>query len=219
MQITGMENAQEATDISLLLRAGSLATPMEIVEERTVGPSMGKENIANGIKSTVWGFMAIVLMMAFYYMGFGLVSVVSLSVNLIFLVALLSAIQATLTLPGIAAITLTLGMAIDANVLINERIRDEIRNGNTPQASINMGYEKAWGTILDSNITTMIAGIALFYFGSGPIKGFAVVHVLGILTSMYSSIWVSRAIINYIYGRRRHIHKLSIGEIFKIDNN
>jgi preprotein translocase subunit SecD len=219
VQITGMENAQEATDISLLLRAGSLATPMEIVEERTVGPSMGKENIANGIKSTIWGFIAIVIMIAAYYMGFGLVSVVSLSVNLIFLVALLSAIQATLTLPGIAAITLTIGMAIDANVLINERIRDEIRNGNTPQASINIGYEKAWGTILDSNITTMIAGIALFYFGSGPIKGFAVVHVLGILTSMYSSIWVSRAIINYIYGRRRHIHKLSIGEIFKIDNN
>ena len=219
VQITGMQNAQEATDISLLLRAGSLATPMEIVEERTVGPSMGKENIANGIKSTVWGFMAIVIMIAAYYMGFGLVSVVSLSVNLVFLVALLSVIQATLTLPGIAAITLTIGMAIDANVLINERIRDEIRNGNTPQASINIGYEKAWGTILDSNITTMIAGIALFYFGSGPIKGFAVVHVLGILTSMYSSIWVSRAIINYIYGRRRHIHKLSIGEIFKIENN
>lgn len=219
VQITGMENAQEATDIALLLRAGSLATPMEIVEERTVGPSMGKENIANGIKSTIWGFMAIVIMIAVYYMGFGLVSVVSLSVNLVFLVALLSVIQATLTLPGIAAITLTIGMAIDANVLINERIRDEIRNGNTPQASINIGYEKAWGTILDSNITTMIAGIALFYFGSGPIKGFAVVHVLGILTSMYSSIWVSRAIINYIYGRRRHIHKLSIGEIFKIDNN
>jgi preprotein translocase subunit SecD len=162
VQITGMENAQEATDISLLLRAGSLATPMEIVEERTVGPSMGKENIANGIKSTIWGFIAIVIMIAAYYMGFGLVSVVSLSVNLIFLVALLSAIQATLTLPGIAAITLTIGMAIDANVLINERIRDEIRNGNTPQASINIGYEKAWGTILDSNITTMIAGIALF---------------------------------------------------------
>ena len=219
VQITGMENAQEATDIALLLRAGSLATPMEIVEERTVGPSMGKENIANGIKSTIWGFMAIVIMIAAYYMGFGLVSVVSLSVNLVFLVALLSVIQATLTLPGIAAITLTIGMAIDANVLINERIRDEIRNGNTPQASINIGYEKAWGTILDSNITTMIAGIALFYFGSGPIKGFAVVHVLGILTSMYSSIWVSRAIINYIYGRRRHIHKLSIGEIFKIENN
>ena len=219
VQITGMGNAQEATDRALLLRAGSLATPMEIVEEGTVGPSMGKENIANGIKSTIWGFMAIVIMMAAYYMGFGLVSVVSLSVNLVFLVALLSVIQATLTLPGIAAITLTIGMAIDANVLINERIRDEIRNGNTPQASINIGYEKAWGTILDSNITTMIAGIALFYFGSGPIKGFAVVHVLGILTSMYSSIWVSRAIINYIYGRRRHIHKLSIGEIFKIDNN
>ena len=219
VQITGMQNAQEATDIALLLRAGSLATPMDIVEERTVGPSMGKENIANGIKSTIWGFMAIIIMIAAYYMGFGLVSVVSLSVNLIFLVALLSVIQATLTLPGIAAITLTIGMAIDANVLINERIRDEIRNGNTPQASINIGYQKAWGTILDSNITTMIAGIALFYFGSGPIKGFAVVHVLGILTSMFSAIWVSRAIINYIYGRRRHIHKLSIGEIFKIDNN
>ena len=219
VQITGMENAQEATDISLLLRAGSLATPMEIVEERTVGPSMGKENIANGIKSTVWGFMAIVLMMAFYYMGFGLVSVVSLSVNLIFLVALLSAIQATLTLPGIAAITLTLGMAIDANVLINERIRDEIRNGNTPQASISIGYEKAWGTLVDSNMTTMIAGLALFVFGSGPIKGFAVVLMLGILTSMYSSIWVSRGIINYVYGNRRHINKLSIGEIFRVDNN
>ena len=180
---------------------------------------MGQENINRGVKSTIWGFIAIVFMMSIYYMGFGLVSVIGLTVNLLFLVALLSAIQATLTLPGIAAIALTLGMAIDANVLINERIRDEIRNGNTPQASIHIGYEKAWGTILDSNITTMIAGLALFMFGSGPIKGFAVVHVLGILTSMYSSIWVSRAIINYIYGNRRHIKKLSIGEIFKVDNN
>jgi len=170
-----------------LLRAGSLAAPMDIIEERTVGPSMGQENINRGVKSTIWGFIAIVFMMSIYYMGFGLVSVIGLTVNLLFLVALLSAIQATLTLPGIAAIALTLGMAIDANVLINERIRDEIRNGNTPQASIHIGYEKAWGTILDSNITTMIAGLALFMFGSGPIKGFAVVHVLGILTSMYSS--------------------------------
>ena len=219
VQITGMENAQEATDIALLLRAGSLAAPMEIVEERTVGPSMGKENIARGVNSTIWGFVAIMILMSLYYMTFGLVSVVALSANLLFLVALLSAIQATLTLPGLAAIALTLGMAIDANVLINERIRDEIRNGNTPQASIHMGYEKAWGTILDSNITTLIAGLALFMFGSGPIKGFAVVHVLGILTSMYSAIWVSRSIINYIYGRKRKIESLSIGEIYKIENN
>ena len=158
VQITGMENTQEATDIALLLRAGSLAAPMEIVEERTVGPSMGKENIERGVNSTLWGFVAIMVLMSAYYMTFGIVSVVALSVNLLFLVALLSAIQATLTLPGLAAIALTLGMAIDANVLINERIRDEIRNGNTPQASIHMGYEKAWGTILDSNITTLIAG-------------------------------------------------------------
>jgi preprotein translocase subunit SecD len=214
-----MRNAQEATDVALLLRAGSLATPMEIVEERTVGPSMGKANIAKGVNSTIWGFIAIAFIMGIYYMLFGVISVIGLSVNLLFLVALLSVIQATLTLPGLAAIALTLGMAIDANVLINERIRDELRNGNTPQASIKMGYEKAWGTILDSNITTMIAGIALFMFGTGPIKGFAVVHVLGILTSMYSAIWVSRSIVNYIYGSRRKVGKLSIGEIFKVDNN
>jgi len=219
VQITGMRNTQEATDIALLLRAGSLATPMEIVEERTVGPSMGKENIARGINSTLWGFVAIIVLMSLYYMVFGVVSVIALSANLFFLVALLSAIQATLTLPGLAAIALTLGMAIDANVLINERIRDEIRNGNTPQASISLGYEKAWGTILDSNITTLIAGLALFMFGSGPIKGFAVVHVLGILTSMYSAIWVSRSLINFIYGKKRHINKLSIGEIYKVENN
>ena len=219
VQITGMTNAQEATDIALLLRAGSLAAPMEIIEERTVGPSMGKENISRGVQSTIWGFIAIIIMMALYYMVFGVISVITLSVNLLFLVALLSALQATLTLPGLAAIALTLGMAIDSSVLINERIRDEIRNGNTPQASISKGYKMAWGTILDSNITTMIAGLALFMFGSGPIKGFAVVLVLGILTSMFSAIFVSRAIVNYIYGNKRQINKLSIGEIFKVDNN
>ena len=219
VQITGMDNTQEATDVALLLRAGSLAAPMEIIEERTVGPSMGKENISRGVQSTIWGFIAIITMMAIYYMVFGVISVISLSVNLFFLVALLSALQATLTLPGLAAIALTLGMAIDSSVLINERIRDEIRNGNTPQASISMGYKMAWGTILDSNITTMIAGLALFMFGSGPIKGFAVVLVLGILTSMFSAIFVSRAIVNYIYGNKRQKIKLSIGEIFKVDNN
>ena len=219
VQITGMNNTQEATDIALLLRAGSLAAPMEIIEERTVGPSMGKENISRGVQSTIWGFIAIITMMAIYYMVFGVISVITLSVNLFFLVALLSALQATLTLPGLAAIALTLGMAIDSSVLINERIRDEIRNENTPQASISRGYEMAWGTILDSNITTMIAGLALFMFGSGPIKGFAVVLVLGILTSMYSAIFVSRAIVNYIYGNKRQKIKLSIGEIFKVDNN
>ena len=219
VMITGMENAQESTDISLLLRAGSLSVPMEIVEERTVGPSMGKENIARGVNSTLWGFAAIVVLMVAYYMFFGVVSVIGLSVNLLFLTALLSVLQATLTLPGLAAIAITIGMAIDANVLINERIRDEIRNGMPPQKSISQGYEKAWGTILDSNITTMIAGLALFMFGSGPIKGFAVVLVLGILTSVFSAIFVSRGIVNYIYGNKRTIKKISIGEIFKVENN
>jgi len=219
VMITGMENAQESTDISLLLRAGSLSVPMEIVEERTVGPSMGKENIARGVNSTMWGFAAIVVLMVAYYMFFGVVSVIGLSVNLLFLTALLSALQATLTLPGLAAIAITIGMAIDANVLINERIRDEIRNGMPPQKSISQGYDKAWGTILDSNITTMIAGLALFMFGSGPIKGFAVVLVLGILTSVFSAIFVSRGIVNYIYGNKRTIKKISIGEIFKVENN
>ena len=219
VMITGMENAQESTDISLLLRAGSLSVPMEIVEERTVGPSMGKENIARGVNSTMWGFAAIVVLMVSYYMFFGVVSVIGLSVNLLFLTALLSALQATLTLPGLAAIAITIGMAIDANVLINERIRDEIRNGMPPQKSISQGYDKAWGTILDSNITTMIAGLALFMFGSGPIKGFAVVLVLGILTSVFSAIFVSRGIVNYIYGNKRTIKKISIGEIFKVENN
>ncbi|MFW5439772.1 MAG: protein translocase subunit SecD [Methylophilaceae bacterium] len=215
--ITGMENLQEANDLSLLMRAGALAAPMEIIEERTVGPSMGKENIASGVNSTLWGFAAIALMMMFYYMLFGTVSVTALAINLLLLVALLSMLQATLTLPGLAAIALTLGMAIDANVLINERIREELRDGNTPQASIRIGYEKAFGTILDSNITTLIAGAALFMFGTGPIKGFAVVHVLGILTSMFSAVMISRGIVNLIYGYRRKVVKLSIGQIYQAD--
>jgi preprotein translocase subunit SecD len=215
VQISGMNSPQEATDISLLLRAGALAAPMQIIEERTVGPSMGEENIKRGIHSTLWGFAAISVMMIIYYMIFGGVSIFALAVNLLLLVALLSILQATLTLPGLAAIALALGMAIDANVLINERIREELRNGNTPQASIHAGYDRAFDTILDSNVTTLIAGLALFMFGTGPIKGFAVVHVLGILTSMFSAILVSRALVNILYGYRRKIDKLSIGQIYR----
>jgi len=215
VQISGMANTQEATDISLLLRAGALAAPMDIIEERTVGPSMGQDNINRGVHSTLWGFAAIAVMMMIYYMAFGAVSVVALAINLLLLVALLSMLQATLTLPGLAAIALALGMAIDANVLINERVREEMRNGNTPQASIHAGYDRAFDTILDSNITTMIAGLALFMFGTGPIKGFAVVHVLGILTSMFSAVVVSRAIVNALYGYRRKLTKLSVGQIYK----
>ncbi len=215
VQISGMANTQEATDISLLLRAGALAAPMDIIEERTVGPSMGQDNINRGIHSTLWGFAAIAAMMMIYYMAFGTVSVFALGINLLLLVAILSMLQATLTLPGLAAIALALGMAIDANVLINERVREEMRNGNTPQASIHAGYDRAFDTILDSNITTMIAGLALFMFGTGPIKGFAVVHVLGILTSMFSAVVVSRAMINLIYGYRRKLTKLSVGQIYK----
>lgn len=211
VQISGMANAQEATDISLLLRAGALAAPMEIIEERTVGPSMGEENIKRGVHSTLWGFAAIAVMMIVYYMVFGGVSVMALGVNLLLLVAILSMLQATLTLPGLAAIALALGMAIDANVLINERIREELRNGNTPQASIHAGYDRAFDTILDSNVTTLIAGLALFMFGTGPIKGFAVVHVLGIMTSMFSAVLVSRALVNLLYGYRRKIERLRIG--------
>jgi preprotein translocase subunit SecD len=217
VQISGMGNVQEATDVALLLRAGALAAPMEIIEERTVGPSMGEQNIKRGVHSTLWGFAAIAVMMIFYYMMFGGVSVLALGVNLLLLVALLSMLQATLTLPGLAAIALALGMAIDANVLINERIREELRNGNTPQASIHAGYDRAFDTIIDSNVTTLIAGLALFMFGTGPIKGFAVVHVLGILTSMFSAVLVSRAIVNIIYGYRRKLTKLSIGQIYKAD--
>ena len=211
VQISGMANAQEATDIALLLRAGALAAPMEIIEERTVGPSMGEENIKRGMHSTLWGFAAIAVFMIIYYVMFGGISVIALGINLLFLVAILSVMQATLTLPGLAAIALTLGMAIDANVLINERIREELRNGNSPQSAIHTGYDRAFDTILDSNVTTLIAGLALLKFGSGPIKGFAVVHVLGILTSMFSAVVVSRAIVNLIYGYRRKINKLTIG--------
>jgi preprotein translocase subunit SecD len=201
----------EATDVALLLRAGSLAAPMEIIEERTVGPSLGADNIRKGFRSTLWGFVAIAVFMSMYYVIFGLISVLALSSNLLLLVALLSLLQATLTLPGIAAIALTLGMAIDANVLINERIREELRNGATPQAAIHAGYERAFGTILDSNVTTLIAGLALLIFGSGPIRGFAVVHCLGILTSIFSSVVISRAVVNLTYGSRRRLEKLAIG--------
>ncbi len=211
VQISGRMTTQEAKDVSLLLRAGALAAPMEIVEERTVGPSLGAENIEKGWKSTLIGFSLISAFMIVYYALFGAISVLALATNLILLVALLSMLQATLTLPGIAAVALTLGMAIDANVLINERIREELRNGNTPQNAIFEGYKRAWGTILDSNITTLIAGVALFMFGSGPVRGFAVVHCLGILTSMFSAVVVSRGLVNLIYGSRRKLDKLPIG--------
>ena len=215
VQISGRMSTQEANDTALLLRAGSLAAPMDIIEERTIGPSLGADNISKGFHSTLWGFAAIAVFMIAYYMLFGLISTIALSSNLLFLIALLSMLQATLTLPGIAAIALTLGMAIDANVLINERIREELRGGATPQAAIHAGYERAWGTILDSNVTTLIAGIALLIFGSGPVRGFAVVHCLGILTSLFSAVVVSRALVNLIYGRRRKHEALSIGQIWK----
>ena len=211
VQISGMRNVQEATDVSLLLRAGALAAPMDIIEERTVGPSMGEENIKRGVHSTLWGFAAIAVMMIIYYLVIGGISVLALGVNLLLLVAVLSMLQATLTLPGLAAIALTLGMAIDANVLINERIREELRNGNSPQAAIHAGYDRAFDTILDSNVTTLIVGIMLFSFGSGPVRGFAIVHVLGILTSMFSAVLVSRALVNLIYGHRRKLTHIAIG--------
>ena len=215
VQISGRMNTKEANNIALLLRAGALAAPMEIIEERTVGPSLGAENINRGFHSTWIGFGAIAAFMICYYMLFGVISVVALAVNLLFLVSLLSMLQATLTLPGIAAIALTLGMAIDANVLINERIREELRNGNTPQAAIHAGYDRAWATILDSNVTSLIAGLALFAFGSGPVRGFAVVHCLGILTSMFSAVVVSRAIANLYYGRKRRLESVSIGQVWR----
>ena len=214
-QITGFKTTTETKDLSLLLRAGALAAPMEIVEERTVGPSLGAENIKIGFQSMWYGFAAIAVFMILYYRLFGVISIIALSCNLLFLIALLSLLQATLTLPGIAAIALALGMAIDANVLINERVREELRNGNTPQAAIFAGYDRAWGTILDSNVTTLIAGIALFAFGSGPVKGFAVVHCLGILTSMFSAVMLSRALVNLWYGTRRKLDSVSIGQVWK----
>lgn len=209
-QITGLDSPKEARDLALLLRAGALAAPVYIVEERTVGPSMGKENIEKGFHSNIWGFVVVVAFMLIYYRMFGLTASLGLAINGFFLFALLSMLQATLTLPGLAGIALTLGMAIDANVLINERIREELRAGASPQVAINAGYERAWGTILDSNITTLIAGIALFMLGSGPIKGFAVVLCLGILTSMFSAVTVSRAIVNLIYGYKPRLQKISI---------
>ena len=215
VQISGRMTTTEAYDIALLLRAGSLAAPMEIVEERTIGPSLGAENIEKGFKSTLWGFAAIAAFMAVYYLIFGLVSVLALASNLMLLIALLSLLQATLTLPGIAAIALALGMAIDSNVLINERVREELRNGASPQAAISAGYERAWATIVDSNITTLIAGLALLIFGSGAVRGFAVVHCLGILTSMFSAVVISRALVNLIYGRQRKLEKISIGQVWK----
>jgi len=214
-QITGMDSPQASNDLALLLRAGALAAPMEIIEERTIGPSLGADNIRQGFNSTLYGFIAIAAFMIAYYMVVGFISTLALAVNLLLLIALLSLLQATLTLPGIAAIALTLGMAIDANVLINERIREELRNGASPQAAIATGYEKAWGTILDSNITTLIAGVALLVFGSGAVRGFAVVHCLGIMTSMFSAVVVSRGIVNLWYGRQKKLSKISIGQVWK----
>ncbi|GIL06650.1 MAG: protein translocase subunit SecD [Betaproteobacteria bacterium] len=214
-QITGLDSPSVANDLALLLRAGALAAPMEIVEERTIGPSLGAENIRAGFTSTVYGFTGIAIFMIAYYVIFGLISVIALSVNVMLLIALLSLLQATLTLPGIAAIALTLGMAIDANVLINERVREELRRGATPQQAIAQGYEKAFATILDSNVTTLIAGIFLFLLGSGPVRGFAVVHCLGILTSIFSAVFVSRGIVNLVYGSRKRLTGVSIGQVWK----
>jgi preprotein translocase subunit SecD len=215
VQISGRMTTNEAADQALLLRAGSLAAPMEIIEERTVGPSLGADNIAKGFSSVIWGFLAIVAFMCAYYMVFGMFSSLALGFNLLLLVAVLSMLQATLTLPGIAAMALTLGMAIDANVLINERVREELRDGAAPQAAIAAGYERAWGTILDSNVTTLIAGVALLAFGSGPVRGFAVVHCLGILTSMFSAVVFSRGMVNLWYGRQKRLKSVSIGTVWK----
>ena len=214
-QITGMGSSEAANDLALLLRAGSLAAPMEIIEERTIGPQLGAENIQKGFNSTLYGFAAIAVFMIIYYHLFGFFSVFALAVNLMLLIAVLSTLQATLTLPGMAAIAFTLGMAIDANVLINERRREELRSGNTPQAAIAAGFDRAWATILDSNVTTMIAGLALLIFGSGAIRGFAVVHCLGILTSIFSAVFVSRGIANLWYGRKKKLASISIGQIWK----
>jgi preprotein translocase subunit SecD len=215
VQISGRMTTEEARDVALLLRAGALAAPMDIIEERTVGPSLGADNIARGFDSTLFGFAAVGIFMTIYYLMFGFISVVALGMNLLLLIGLLSILQATLTLPGMAAIALTIGMAIDANVLINERIRDELRNGLPPQAAINAGYERAFGTIVDSNITTLIAGIALFAFGTGPVKGFAVVLCLGILTSVFSAVMISRSMVNLMYGSRRKLERVPIGQIWK----
>jgi len=211
----GRMSPRESNDIALLMRAGALAAPMEIIEERTVGPSLGKENIEKGFNSVKYGFVVLAAFICVYYLLMGVISTISLAVNLLLLVAVLSMLQATLTLPGIAAVALTLGMAIDANVLINERIREELRWGDTPHAAIQAGYERAWNTILDSNVTTLIAGLALLIFGSGPVRGFAVVHCLGILTSMFSAVFVSRGLVAIVYGGRKKLDKISIGQVWK----
>ena len=218
-QISGTMSVVEANDLALLLRAGSLAAPMEIIEERTIGPTLGAENISKGFHSVAWGFAVIVVFMGVYYMLFGMISGIALAVNLLLLVAILSMLQATLTLPGMAAMALALGMAIDSNVLINERIREELRNGASPQAAIHAGYERAWATILDSNITTLIAGFALLAFGSGPVRGFAVVHCIGILTSMFSAVFFSRGLVNLWYGRQKKLKSVSIGTVWRGEGN
>ena len=218
VQISGSMNTSEANDTALLLRAGSLAAPMEIIEESSIGPSLGKDNIDKGFHSVTWGFLVIVAFMCVYYMMFGVFSTLSLGLNLLMLVAVLSMLQATLTLPGIAAMALALGMAIDSNVLINERVREELRNGSSPQAAIATGFDRAWATILDSNITTLIVGVALLAFGSGPVRGFAVVHCIGILTSMFSAVFFSRGLVNLWYGRQKKLKSVSIGTIWTPDN-
>jgi preprotein translocase subunit SecD len=215
VQISGKMTSVEAAETALLLRSGALAAPMEIIEERTIGPSLGKDNIAKGFNSTLYGFAAITVFMVAYYMLFGVFSSIALAINVLLLIALLSVMQATLTLPGMAAIALTLGMAIDSNVLINERIREELRNGVSPQTAIATGYERAWATILDSNVTTLIAGVALLVFGSGAVRGFAVVHCLGILTSMFSAVFFSRSLVNLWYGSQKKINRLAIGTVWK----
>ncbi len=217
VQISGRMTTMEANDTALLLRAGSLAAPMEIIEETTIGPSLGAENIAKGFNSVTWGFVAVAIFMCLYYMLFGVFSSIALAFNLMLLVAVLSMLQATLTLPGMAAMALVLGMAIDSNVLINERIREELRAGASPQAAIHTGYDRAWATIFDSNITTLIAGVALLAFGSGPVRGFAVVHCLGILTSMFSGVFFSRGLVNFWYGRKNRLKSVSIGTIWRPD--
>jgi preprotein translocase subunit SecD len=214
-QITGAGSAADANNLALLLRAGALAAPMDIIEERTIGPSLGAENIEKGFNSVTWGFIVIMAFMSIYYAMFGVVSSIALAVNLLVLLALLSMLQATLTLPGVAAMALALGMAIDSNVLINERVREELRAGASPQAAIHTGYDRAWATILDSNVTTLIAGLALLAFGSGPVRGFAVVHCLGILTSMFSAVLFSRGLVNLWYGGRKKLQSVSIGTVWR----
>jgi preprotein translocase subunit SecD len=216
-QITGMGNAENSAELALLLRSGALAAPMEVIEERTIGPQLGAENVTKGMHSTMYGFAAVAIFMVAYYMIFGLFSVFALACNLLLLVGLLSLLGVTLTLPGMAAIALALGMAIDSNVLINERVREELRGGASPQAAITAGFDRAWATIIDSNVTTLIVGLALWVFGSGPIRGFAVVHTLGILTSMFSAVFIMRGVVNLWYGRKKKLQSIAIGTVWRPD--